>query len=140
MGDFWLNETYIGFHEGGFTPFAFDVSRVLTAGENTIVVRIDNPPWTTRLDTVPAVNNDFFNYTGIVQNIYLEMVPNVQVARLDIVPLSSTGDVKLTYVIENRTDEEKQVVLTPFVHDTDFVQRTGWRILLLKAFAQIRLV
>lgn len=125
MGDFWLNETYIGFHEGGFTPFAFDVSRVLTAGENTIVVRIDNPPWTTRLDTVPAVNNDFFNYTGIVQNIYLEMVPNVQVARLDIVPLSSTGDVKLTYVIENRTDEEKQVVLTPFVHDTDF-RTTNW--------------
>lgn len=120
VGDFWLNETYIGYHEGGFTPFAFDVSNVLTAGENTIAVRIDNPPWTTRLDTVPAVNNDFFNYTGIIQDVYLEMVPSVQVARVNVVPLNTSGDVQITYVLENRTQMEREVAIEPHVYQTDF--------------------
>lgn len=42
--DVWLNGQYLGFHEGYFAPFVFDVTSVLrTAGENVLAVRVDSP-------------------------------------------------------------------------------------------------
>lgn len=120
ISDFWINETYIGHHEGGFTPFAFDVSQHLKPGENLIAVRIDNPPWTTRLDTVPAVNNDFFNYTGIIQNLYFEIVPSLLISRVDVVPLNVNGLIQVEYVIENRTNNEQRAFVDPKFYSTDF--------------------
>ncbi|MGX1195418.1 glycoside hydrolase family 2 TIM barrel-domain containing protein [Metabacillus sp. SLBN-84] len=119
VGDFWINGTYAGCHEGGYTPFAFDVTNLVITGENTIAVRIDNPPWTTRIDTVPAVNNDFFNYTGIIHDLYLESTDSVQVVRTDVVPKNTEGDLEVTVVLENRTDSEQNLILKGYVHETD---------------------
>jgi len=33
-----------GFHEGGNVPFSFDITPMLAAGANTIVVRVEDPP------------------------------------------------------------------------------------------------
>ena len=42
--DVWLNGTYLGFHEGYFAPFSFDVSELLDpTGENLLAVRVDSP-------------------------------------------------------------------------------------------------
>jgi beta-mannosidase len=42
--DVWLNGTYLGFHEGYFQPFRFEVTRYLRFGsENVLVVRVDSP-------------------------------------------------------------------------------------------------
>lgn len=42
--DVWLNGVFVGFHEGGFTPFEFDVTDVLNYdGRNTLVVKVDAP-------------------------------------------------------------------------------------------------
>ncbi|MEK3888580.1 glycoside hydrolase family 2 TIM barrel-domain containing protein [Bacillus sp. FSL K6-3431] len=120
IGDFWINGSYIGYHEGGYTPFAFDVTSFIHKGENTIVVRVDNPPWTTRYDTVPAVNNDFFNYTGILQDIFLEATYGVHVARADVVPKNTKGDVDITIVVENRTNYSKVVSLKGSIYETDY--------------------
>ncbi len=38
----WLNDTYLGSHEGYFQPFEFDVSNVLEA-ENNLVVEVNSP-------------------------------------------------------------------------------------------------
>ena len=44
VADVWLNDVYLGYHEGGYTPFSFDVSAELNyAGTNVLVVRVDNP-------------------------------------------------------------------------------------------------
>ncbi|WP_144557722.1 glycoside hydrolase family 2 TIM barrel-domain containing protein [Shouchella miscanthi] len=123
--DFWINESYVGYHEGGFTPFAFDVSTLLKPGENLIAVRIDNPPWTTRLDTVPAVNNDFFNYTGIIQDLYLEVVPSLYISRVDVVPLTLQGKLQMEYVLENRSSEPVTALIKPRFFTTDF-QSPDW--------------
>lgn len=125
VGDFWLNGEYVGYHEGGYTPFAFDVTPFIKAGVNTLVIRIDNPPWTTRKDTVPAVNNDFFNYTGIIQDIFIESVHSVQVVRADLVPLNIEGNVQLRYVLENRTDQAREVVVKPSLYHTNY-QSDNW--------------
>lgn len=119
IGDFWMNGNYVGHHEGGYTPFSFEVTPYLTEGRNVIAVRVDNPPWTTRMDTIPAVDNDFFNYTGIIQDIYLEAVDSVQVARADIVTKSLNGDLEMKVVLENRTDLAQSFTIEGEIYNTD---------------------
>lgn len=125
VGDFWINGTYVGYHEGGYTPFAFDITPHIVAGNNTIAVRLDNPPWTTRIDTIPAVDNDFFNYTGIIHDIFLEATTGVHVVRTDIVPKNTSGDIDVTVVLENRSNQSKTVSVTGNVFDTDY-QSSNW--------------
>jgi beta-mannosidase len=39
----WLNDVYVGSHEGYLAPFEFDVTDVLVAGENELLVEVDSP-------------------------------------------------------------------------------------------------
>jgi beta-mannosidase len=39
----WLNGTYLGGHQGYFSPFEFDVTDVLVAGENELLVEVHSP-------------------------------------------------------------------------------------------------
>ena len=89
VADVWLNGKYVGYHEGGFTPFVFDVSGVLREGANELVVRVDNVPWDSedsRFITVPYRKCDWWNYGGIYRDVYLEVVNATYIARLDLVP------------------------------------------------------
>lgn len=40
----WLNGQLLGTHEGGSTPFRFDITEQLKPGANTIVVKAEDPP------------------------------------------------------------------------------------------------
>jgi beta-glucuronidase len=102
IADVWLNDVYLGYHEGGYTPFSFDVSTALNYGDtNILAVRVDNPRWGGRRDIVPYANCDWFNYTGIFHDVYLEFSSPVSVIRNDIVPLNLDGLVQSTIVINN---------------------------------------
>ncbi|GIN72341.1 hypothetical protein J14TS2_28160 [Bacillus sp. J14TS2] len=125
VGDFWINGQYVGYHEGGYTPFSFEVTSFLQTGENLIAIRIDNPPWTSRDDIVPAVNNDFFNYTGIIQDIFLEATNSVQVVRTDIVPKDKMGNVDITVIVENKGNETRTLSSSFSIYETDFTH-TNW--------------
>ncbi len=48
----WLNGKRLGTHEGGYTPFEFDVTGVLRPGRNHILVDVDNTPTFT---SIPAL-------------------------------------------------------------------------------------
>lgn len=105
VGDVWINGTYVGYHEGGYTPFAFNVTSFLNFGaENKLAVRVDNPAWGTRNDIVPYGKVDWFNYTGIIHDVTLEFVPSVHIVRTDVVPQSVDGtlSVKLVTGSENQ--------------------------------------
>ncbi|MBO4757607.1 MAG: beta-glucuronidase [Bacteroidales bacterium] len=67
-----LNGRRIGSHEGGFTPFNFEVTDRLQDGANSLVVNVDN---TRRMDGVPTVNSDWWNYGGITRSVYLVETP-----------------------------------------------------------------
>lgn len=64
----WLNGRQLGHHEGGFTPFNFDVTDILKDGQNSIVVKVDN---TRRQDNVPTLIFDWWNYGGITRDVTL---------------------------------------------------------------------
>lgn len=72
--DVYLNGTKLGVHEGGFTPFNFEITQVVKAKDNYLVVKVDNK----RLkDAVPTVNTDWWNYGGITRDVLLIEEPAV---------------------------------------------------------------
>jgi beta-glucuronidase len=100
--DVWLNDKYLGYHEGGYTPFAFDVTSDLRFNEeNLLAIRVDNLPWGSRKDIVPFYRCDWFNYTGIIHDIYLEFSNKVSVIRADIVPQNTLGEISSKIVVHN---------------------------------------
>ena len=97
VADVWLNGHYLGYHEGGSTPFAFDATDALVAGDvNTIAVRVDNPPWGTRQDIVPWGLTDWWNYGGLTQPVWLEATASIYAARADVVPHLDGADIAVT--------------------------------------------
>jgi beta-glucuronidase len=68
----WLNGEEIGLHEGGFTPFNFEITDRVRPGTNSLVVKVDNKR---RLDAVPTVNADWWNYGGITRRVLLVETP-----------------------------------------------------------------
>jgi len=68
----YLNGTPLGEHEGGFTPFNFEVTSTLQDGDNLLVVEVNN---TRRADGVPALNTDWWNYGGITRDVLLVEEP-----------------------------------------------------------------
>ncbi|MDQ6876907.1 MAG: hypothetical protein M3082_04265, partial [Candidatus Dormibacteraeota bacterium] len=96
IADVWLNGTYLGFHEGGSTPFAFDVSNYVLQGQpNLLLVRVDNPPWGSRNDIVPWGLADWWNYGGIIQPVWLEAHPDLYVVRADVTPHLDSADISV---------------------------------------------
>ncbi len=96
IADVWLNGQYLGYHEGGFTPFAFDVSRALLPGrENVLAVRVDAPEWGTREDIVPWGLADWWDYGGLTQPVWIEASSSVLIDRTDVVPHLDGADVTI---------------------------------------------
>ena len=67
-----VNGKEIGQHVGGFTPFNFEVTGLLKTGENSVVVKVDNKR---KLEAVPTINSDWWNYGGITRQVTLIETP-----------------------------------------------------------------
>jgi len=68
----YLNGKKAGEHIGGYTPFNFDVTDKIVAGENTLIVKVDNKR---NIDAIPTNNFDWFNYGGITRDVLLVELP-----------------------------------------------------------------
>ena len=68
----YLNGEELGRHEGGFTPFDFEITDRVRPEGNFLVVRVNN---TRGKDYVPTVNTDWWNYGGITRPVTLVEVP-----------------------------------------------------------------
>lgn len=68
----YLNGEKLGEHQGGFTAFDFEVTDKLKNGENFVVVKVDNKR---KLEQIPTVNSDWYNFGGITRSVKLIEVP-----------------------------------------------------------------
>ncbi|MFR9578758.1 MAG: glycoside hydrolase family 2 TIM barrel-domain containing protein, partial [Rikenellaceae bacterium] len=68
----WLNGKPLGSHIGGYTPFSFEITDKLVAGENSVVVKVDNKR---NVDAVPTINSDWWNYGGLTRSVELVETP-----------------------------------------------------------------
>ncbi len=68
IADVYLNGKKIGSHEGGFTPFQFELTDSIKEGRNTIIVKVNNQ----RIkEGLPSLGYDWFNYGGITRDVNL---------------------------------------------------------------------
>jgi beta-galactosidase/beta-glucuronidase len=90
----WIDGSFLGAHEGGHTPFSFDVTD-LVAGDaaHTLVVRAEDDPHDA---AQPRGKQDwhesphaiwYHRTTGIWQTVWLEAVPDVSIRALRWVPV-----------------------------------------------------
>ena len=92
LADVWLNGNFLGSHEGGHLPFAFEVSDALAQQDNLLVVRVDGqlafdrvPPgnvtgedqhfFAGHAGNFPQAQFDFFPFCGIHRPVYLVATP-----------------------------------------------------------------
>lgn len=68
----YLNGTFIGKHEGGFTPFTFEITKHLLNGENYVGVGADSVRTN---DSVPPPVTDWETYGGITRPVRLVITP-----------------------------------------------------------------
>ncbi len=61
-------------HEGGYTPFDCDITKLLQDGGNFAVIYVNNQR---RRDAVPTLNTDWWNYGGLTRDVSLIETPEV---------------------------------------------------------------
>ncbi|PWB27968.1 glycoside hydrolase family 2 protein [Flavobacterium sp. HTF] len=66
--DVYLNGKKLGTHEGGFTPFNYEVTSIVKPKDNYLVIKVDN---TRHKEDVPTLNTDWWNYGGITRDVTL---------------------------------------------------------------------
>ena len=86
----YLNGKKLGRHEGGFTPFNFDVTDLVKDGENFVIVKVDNKR---RKENVPTQIFDWWNYGGITRDVYLVETDDVYIENYSLL-LIKTNDPK----------------------------------------------
>jgi hypothetical protein len=88
----WINGTYAGEHEGGYTPFSFDVTDLVSGSACEIVVRAEDDPHDLakprgKQDWQSEPHSIWYpRTTGIWQTVWLEKVPATRIGRLAFTP------------------------------------------------------
>ena len=72
----WLDGEKIGEHEGGFTPFAIDVTDRLTPGDHAVTICADSRH---HREAVPTDYTDWQNYGGVTRSVWLASVPATRI-------------------------------------------------------------
>ncbi len=100
QSEVFVNGQSAGTHEGGYTPFTFDVTDKVHPGGNDIVVRVLDPPnkgevGGIRYDEIPHGKQNWYVQTsGLWQPVTLEFRPQQYIASLRVTP-QVTGAVLL---------------------------------------------
>ena len=72
FADVFLNGEKLGSHEGGFTPFNFEITGKVREKDNFLIVKVDNKR---RREGVPTWITDWWNYGGLTRDVMLVEVP-----------------------------------------------------------------
>ncbi|GAA0890514.1 beta-glucuronidase [Fulvivirga kasyanovii] len=68
LAEVYLNGEKTGSHEGGFTPFQFEITDKVRSGVNSLVVKVDN---NRQANGLPGYGYDWLNYGGITRDVGL---------------------------------------------------------------------
>ncbi|MDW8131211.1 MAG: glycoside hydrolase family 2 TIM barrel-domain containing protein [Bryobacterales bacterium] len=102
----WVNGQYVGFHEGGSTPFGFDITERLKPGANAVTVRVEDPPTDRSIPRGKQYWEEksrgiFYTRTsGIWQTVWLEAVNETHLEKVRITP-DNDGTVRFEAFVAN---------------------------------------
>ncbi|WP_040207400.1 glycoside hydrolase family 2 protein [Neobacillus jeddahensis] len=96
-----VNGNLVGMHEGGHTPFSFDITNYLKDGTQAVVVRVEDP---STEETIPRGKQYWIEQssgiwytrtTGIWQTVWLEAVNKTHIHKLRFTPDIDHGDITI---------------------------------------------
>ncbi len=67
-----FNGKKLGEHEGGFTPFSFEVTDLIREKDNFVILGVNNRR---EVDYIPGMVTDWYNYGGITRDVKIVEVP-----------------------------------------------------------------
>ncbi len=98
----WLNGAPIGVHDGGYTPFSWDVTATVRAGrKNRLVIRIvHSPPGQdiegTSLQRIPSSKETwYFPYAGIWGNVELVSTSDPRIEDVSVIPCAGATKIRV---------------------------------------------
>ncbi|OFX46495.1 MAG: glycoside hydrolase family 2 [Bacteroidetes bacterium GWE2_40_63] len=106
IAEVYLNGQKLGSHEGGFTPFQFEITGKIKEGENSLVVKADNRRVKNGL---PGTGYDWFNYGGITRDVELIETGNTCIGDYFIQLKKGSLDTVLGWVQLNGTRSKQDV-------------------------------
>jgi len=123
--DIWINDIKVGQHEGGYTPFQFDITPFLTRGNQKLVIKVWDPTdsgYQPRGKQVERPQGIWYTpVTGIWQTVWLEPVDQAYVTHLKTVTnidgnnvsvLAATEGTSMTDIIEVKVLDNGRLVGT----------------------------
>ncbi len=108
MADVYLNGEKTGSHEGGFTPFQFEITGKVKPGKNTVIVRVNNQ----RLKNgLPGLGYDWLNYGGITRDVDLIETGNNFIEDYNLQLKKGSLNTVLGWVQLNGTQQSQNITI-----------------------------
>jgi beta-glucuronidase len=108
----WLNGRLIGSHAGAYLPFEFDLSG-LRSGVNRLIVRVDDRR--SQSDLPPGPGGGWWNYGGLLREVYLRAVAAVDLQQVQVRPLlpcpTCAATIAEQALVRNVTSRAQKVTL-----------------------------
>lgn len=98
----WVNGSYVGMHEGGYSAFSFDITPFLTDGDNVLVVKAEDSDDCTQPRGKQRWRKNNFGCwyvqtTGIWQSVWMEFVSERHLGSVKITPDLDANAVRFDY-------------------------------------------
>jgi beta-galactosidase/beta-glucuronidase len=109
--ELWVNGGFAGSHDGAYTRFSFDITRLLRDGHNEIAVRVADPGEDSLDLSRPRGKQRwkhenfgcwYVQTTGIWKTVWLEYVPEEHIMSLRMTPVLAEGKLAVEAGIEAR--------------------------------------
>lgn len=103
----WINGSYVGEHNGGYSRFSFDITDFIFTGDNEIVVKVEDSKSVSQPRGKQRWMKDNFECwyvqtTGIWKTVWIETVEKVFITGIKITPEINRGEVHITYDFDIR--------------------------------------
>lgn len=105
----YLNGTKLGVHEGGFTPFNFEITSVVKPENNYLIVKVDNKRFK---EAVPTINTDWWNYGGITRDVNLIEEPSTFIQDYNIQLKKNNSNKIAGFIQLNNVSSSEKVTLS----------------------------
>jgi len=125
----WLNGQYVGEHEGGFSPFEFEMTDLLVReSENILTVRVYDPEDNAEIP-IGKQGSWYTRVSGIWQSVHLERRSDTYIETVQVTPDPDNSQIKVAFRLNGELGRGKEIQFAVRSHQSaekpDTVQKVN---------------